>query len=83
MARRDIVVIGASAGGADALTQLVASLPRAFAVPMFIVQHQAPYSTGFLPTLSGGIPRCGSITQRTASASSRAASTSRRPTGTC
>lgn len=51
MARRDIVVIGASAGGTEALMELASSLPRAFAAPVFIVRHQAPYEPGYLPEI--------------------------------
>src|SRR6187402_1127256 len=37
-----IVVVGTSAGGTQALKDLVAQLPSAFSAPMFIVQHMAP-----------------------------------------
>ncbi len=41
-----IIVIGASAGGLDALTRLVAQLPKAFRAPVFIVNHMAPDASG-------------------------------------
>lgn len=37
-----IVVVGTSAGGMEALKELVAQLPRTFNAPMFVVQHMAP-----------------------------------------
>lgn len=43
MANRDIVVIGASAGGIPTLIQLVKNLPAGFPGSLFIVQHLAPY----------------------------------------
>ncbi|GAB2523965.1 chemotaxis protein CheB [Spirosoma aerophilum] len=51
MIKRDIVVIGASAGGVLALKELVASLPADFSAPIFIVQHVAPYATSMMPAI--------------------------------
>jgi two-component system chemotaxis response regulator CheB len=48
---RDIVVIGASAGGVEALLELVTTLPKDFPAPIFIVQHVAPYSLSLMPQL--------------------------------
>lgn len=45
MASPNIVVVGASAGGLDALRRLVAQLPGGFAAPIFVVQHLAPSSS--------------------------------------
>jgi two-component system chemotaxis response regulator CheB len=39
MARRDIIVIGASAGGVDALTRLAAALPKDLAAAVLMVTH--------------------------------------------
>src|SRR5215475_768725 len=39
MAHRDIIVIGASAGGVDALTRLAAGLPRDLAAAVLVVTH--------------------------------------------
>jgi two-component system chemotaxis response regulator CheB len=39
---RDIVVIGASAGGVEAMRQLVTSLPRTFPAALFVVIHLDP-----------------------------------------
>ncbi|TGE27319.1 chemotaxis protein CheB [Hymenobacter metallicola] len=49
--KRDIVVIGASAGGVEALLELVRSLPHDFPAPIFVVQHMAPYANSILPQL--------------------------------
>ena len=45
---RRIVVVGASAGGIDALRELVRSLPSGFPCPICIVLHVAPESPGLL-----------------------------------
>lgn len=50
--RPDIVVVGASTGGPDALTRMVQTLPR-LDVPMLIVQHMpAVFTTMFAERLS-------------------------------
>lgn len=49
MALRDIVVIGASAGGVEVLKKLVKGLPPDFSASVFVVWHTAPGVTGFLP----------------------------------
>ncbi len=41
-----LIVIGASAGGIPALTQLVAQLPRSLPAAVLVVQHLAPDSRG-------------------------------------
>ncbi|MBV9183942.1 MAG: chemotaxis protein CheB [Acidobacteria bacterium] len=51
MARKDIIVIGASAGGIDALKILVATLPKDLKAAIFITVHVAPYSMGILPEI--------------------------------
>ena len=43
-----IVVIGASAGGIDALRALVAALPSDFSAPICVVVHTSPQSPGLL-----------------------------------
>lgn len=43
-----IVVVGASAGGLDALGRLVAQLPTTFPAPILIVQHMAADATGLM-----------------------------------
>ncbi len=47
--KRDIVVIGASAGGVEALIDFVKTLTPDFPAPIFIVQHIAPYTESILP----------------------------------
>lgn len=51
MAKRDIIVIGASAGGVMALKELIATLPADFKAPIFIVQHLSASSPSFLPEI--------------------------------
>ena len=51
MAQRDIVVIGASAGGVAVLTELVQSLPADFHAAVFIVLHIPPHSPSVLPQI--------------------------------
>ena len=47
---RDIVVVGASAGGVEALRTLVAGLPEGFPAALFIVLHVPP-TTSVLPAI--------------------------------
>jgi two-component system, chemotaxis family, protein-glutamate methylesterase/glutaminase len=51
MTRRDILVIGASIGGFEALKTLVAGLPADLPASVFIVLHIAPRQPGYLPEL--------------------------------
>jgi two-component system chemotaxis response regulator CheB len=46
---RNIIVIGASAGGFEALKKIVAALPTDFSASIFIVWHMAPHMQGVLP----------------------------------
>ncbi|SDE43993.1 chemotaxis protein CheB [Paraburkholderia lycopersici] len=48
-----IIVIGASYGGFEALSLLIAQLPANFPAPVFIVQHLGTSSTGALPRILG------------------------------
>src|SRR5438046_8807665 len=43
---RDIVVIGTSSGGLEALDELIGQLPVNFPAAIFIVQHLSPQNTG-------------------------------------
>ncbi len=53
MQTRDIVVIGASAGGREAIVELVQTMPGNFPAAIFIVWHMPPSGIGILPkTLS-------------------------------
>jgi len=49
MATRDTIVIGASAGGVQAITRLVADLPSDLAAAVFIVLHIPSYGTIAMP----------------------------------
>lgn len=49
METRNIIVIGASAGGFEAIQTLVAGLPRDLPASIFIVWHMGPEVTGILP----------------------------------
>ncbi len=49
MEKRNIIVIGASAGGFEAIKALVASLPADLDAAIFIVWHMSPDVTGVLP----------------------------------
>lgn len=51
MSKHDIVVIGASAGGLEALKQLVTRLPSNFPCALFIVWHVAPQYPSMLPQI--------------------------------
>ncbi len=51
MSKHDIIVIGASAGGMEALKQLVAQLPSDFPCAIFIVWHVAPQYPSILPQI--------------------------------
>jgi two-component system, chemotaxis family, protein-glutamate methylesterase/glutaminase len=51
MASKDIIVIGASAGGVDALQRLCASLPGDLPAAVFITQHLSPTARSMLPLL--------------------------------
>ncbi|MBD2054490.1 chemotaxis protein CheB [Oculatella sp. FACHB-28] len=51
MSKHSIVVVGTSAGGMEALKQLVAHLPSNLPTAIFIVWHVAPESTNILPQI--------------------------------
>src|SRR4051812_30842647 len=51
MPGHDIIVIGASAGGVEALTQLVRTLPADLPASVFIVLHISPHSRSVLPSI--------------------------------
>ncbi|KQS30941.1 chemotaxis protein CheB [Dyadobacter sp. Leaf189] len=59
MENRDIVVIGASAGGVTALKEVVACLPGDLKAAVFIVQHLSPETKSYLPEIlsyAGNLP---------------------------
>ena len=51
MTPRDIIVIGTSAGGIDALKVLASTLPNDLNAAVFITLHVAPYSLGLIPEI--------------------------------
>jgi two-component system, chemotaxis family, protein-glutamate methylesterase/glutaminase len=55
---RDMVVVGASAGGVEALTKLVRALPRGYTGTLFVVLHIAPEGTSVLSSI---LSRAGSL----------------------
>jgi two-component system chemotaxis response regulator CheB len=58
MPRRDIIVIGTSAGGVDALPQIVRDLPPAFPASVFVVCHFPSGGQSILPEI---LSRAGSL----------------------
>jgi two-component system chemotaxis response regulator CheB len=48
---RDIVVIGASAGGVEALTEIATNLSSQIQAAIFVVVHVSPSSSGLLPNI--------------------------------
>src|SRR5215218_3750472 len=57
--QKDIVVIGTSAGGIDALRTLVGGLPAKFPAAIFVVLHTSPNSPGILAAIlarAGALP---------------------------
>jgi two-component system chemotaxis response regulator CheB len=56
---KDIIVIGTSAGGIDALKAIVPGLPASLKASIFVVLHTASYSIGILPEIlerAGNLP---------------------------
>src|SRR5882724_6453137 len=53
MIKRDVIVIGASAGGVKALTAIVGGLPRDLSASVFVVLHVSPHKPSTLPTILG------------------------------
>lgn len=47
----DIIVMGASSGGVEALPRLIASLPSDLPASVFIVLHVSPQGPGYLPDI--------------------------------
>ncbi|MBV9436917.1 MAG: chemotaxis protein CheB, partial [Acidobacteria bacterium] len=58
MTRKDTVVIGASAGGIEALKILIPQLPKDLNAAVFIALHVSPYGMGIVPEI---LERAGSL----------------------
>jgi two-component system chemotaxis response regulator CheB len=59
MSNRDIIVVGASAGGVETLQKLVAGLPANFPASVFVLMHLPAFGKSFLPQIlsdSGPLP---------------------------
>jgi len=56
--KRDIIIVGASAGGVEALQRLIGGLPADLRAAIFVVMHIPPWFKSELPgiiTRSGGL----------------------------
>ena len=53
MAERNIIVVGASAGGVEALRQIVHSLPAQLDAAVFVTIHFPSHGTSMLPRILG------------------------------
>jgi two-component system chemotaxis response regulator CheB len=59
MVIRDIVVVGASAGGVEALSALFCNIPSSIPIAYFVTLHVSPLSRSNLPSIlerTGRIP---------------------------
>jgi two-component system chemotaxis response regulator CheB len=64
MPGRDIIVVGTSAGGVEALRALLAGMPSDFPGSIFVVMHTAPDSPGVLAQIldrSGPLPAANAV----------------------
>jgi two-component system, chemotaxis family, protein-glutamate methylesterase/glutaminase len=57
MLRRDVIVIGTSAGGLEALKNLIGRIPAGFGAAILIVWHMPPDAPGILPQILSRISK--------------------------
>jgi two-component system, chemotaxis family, protein-glutamate methylesterase/glutaminase len=62
MKKKDIIVIGTSSGGIEALKTLVRGLPKEFNATIFVVLHTAPYGPGNLAQILKDAGRLPAVT---------------------
>ena len=77
MSHRDVVVIGASAGGIKALQQLARALPAALPATIFVTVHFPEQASSALPRILARAGHCWRHTPSTVKCSSARESTSR------
>ena len=66
MTPSDLIVIGASSGGPDALTKVVAALPGDLAAAVFVVVHVGEHRESLLPSILnrvGSLPAAHAVDQ--------------------
>jgi hypothetical protein len=51
MAHHDVIVVGASSGGVEALTKIAAAVPADLAAAVFVVMHVRADATSYLPAI--------------------------------
>ena len=78
-----IVGIGASAGGLEAMTELLSSLPATSGMAFLLAQHLDPHHASMLVEILAKKPQCRFGRQPKARSSNRIICTSSRPTPAC
>jgi two-component system, chemotaxis family, protein-glutamate methylesterase/glutaminase len=66
VAHHDVVVIGASSGGVEALSKVLASLPADLPAAIFVVLHVNPDAPSYLPSIlnrAGNLPAAHAVDQ--------------------
>jgi two-component system chemotaxis response regulator CheB len=66
MAHHDVIVIGASSGGVEALSKVLSSLPAELAAAVFVVLHVNPDAPSYLPAIlnrAGRLPAAHAVDQ--------------------
>ncbi|MFL6195333.1 MAG: chemotaxis protein CheB [Thermoanaerobaculia bacterium] len=61
MGNRDIIVLGSSAGGVQALRRVIGDLPKDLPAAVFVVQHIAPFGKSAMPAI---LSRCSAMEAR-------------------